>query len=177
MDRRGPEPGAETALVKTSQGDYSSGPFLGGSNPASSCRIPWSQRLLLVLCGAAVLLLLLLAASLRPNPRGFGTHEQLGLAPCTFQTLFGLRCPSCGMTTAWAHVARGRFAQAVRCSFTGTVLAWTALCVAPWALSSGLRGWWVGVEPNDLVVLGICFAVCVLALGEWAIRLVLSLER
>ena len=178
MDRRGqPEPDAETALVKTSESDYSSGPFSVGSSRPRSFRIPWSQRLLLVCCGVATLLLLSVAASLQPNPRGYGTHQQLGLTPCTFQLLFGVRCPSCGMTTAWANVVRGRLPQAVRSNAAGTVLALLALLAAPWSLCSGLRGKWVGVRPDDYVILLICLSICVLTLGEWAVRMVLLLGR
>ncbi|RMG03430.1 MAG: DUF2752 domain-containing protein, partial [Planctomycetota bacterium] len=56
--------------------------------------------------GAAVGLagLLVIAAVLRPSPTGLGTHQQLGLPPCTFRAMFGSRCPTCGMTTAWSNV-------------------------------------------------------------------------
>lgn len=53
------------------------------------------------------LLGLAIGRSLSPDPRGFGTHESLGLPPCTFRYLTGLPCPGCGMTTAVAHAAHG----------------------------------------------------------------------
>lgn len=43
----------------------------------------------------------------RPDPRGFGTHEQLGLAPCRAMDWFGVPCPGCGVTTSVAHAAHG----------------------------------------------------------------------
>ena len=35
-----------------------------------------------------------------PDPRGFGTHEQLGLAPCRTMEWAGIPCPGCGVTTS-----------------------------------------------------------------------------
>ncbi|GAB4335018.1 MAG: hypothetical protein Kow0099_07350 [Candidatus Abyssubacteria bacterium] len=55
---------------------------------------------------------LLLSFYLTPDPRGLGTHEQLFLMPCNFHTLTGLPCPFCGMTTAFALMARGEIARA-----------------------------------------------------------------
>jgi hypothetical protein len=49
------------------------------------------ERRLLVGLGAFLLAMLAAAAWLQPDPRGFGTHQQLGLPPCTFQALFGNR--------------------------------------------------------------------------------------
>ncbi len=48
-----------------------------------------------------------IAFRLHPAPAGMGTHEQLGLPPCGFLQLTGIPCPSCGLTTAFSHIAHG----------------------------------------------------------------------
>lgn len=52
------------------------------------------------------------AGLLHPDPRGYGTHEQLGLLRCGFKHLTGWPCPTCGMTTAFAWAVRGDLALA-----------------------------------------------------------------
>jgi hypothetical protein len=65
-------------------------------------------RAFCVVCAAAAIVLIGLAASLTPDPRGHGTHEKLGLAPCGFRWATGYPCPTCGMTTAFAEMAQLR---------------------------------------------------------------------
>ena len=64
-----------------------------------------------------------LAWNLEPDPRGFGTHQSLGLPPCTFRALFGIPCPGCGMTTSFSHLVRGNVVQASRANIGGVLLA------------------------------------------------------
>ncbi len=47
--------------------------------------------------------LLGVAAWLDPSPEGLGTHSQLSLPPCGWILTMDLPCPTCGMTTAFAH--------------------------------------------------------------------------
>ena len=96
-------------------------------------------RLLLVAWGVFLLAGFSLAVSLAPNPAGFGTHQQLGLPPCSFQTMFGIPCPSCGMTTSFSHFVRGQWLRAAAANLGGLLLAILLLSIT-WivpALSTG----------------------------------------
>jgi len=72
-----------------------------------------------VLLGVA---LVTAAASVQPDPRGFGSHEQLGLPPCGFALATGLPCPTCGMTTSFAYFVRLRPVDAARANPVGAIL-------------------------------------------------------
>ncbi len=66
-----------------------------------------------------------LARYLRPSARGFGTHEQLGLPACTFLKLTGIPCPSCGLTTSFAHAAHWHWLE----SFVAQPFGFVAFCL------------------------------------------------
>lgn len=89
----------------------------------------------------AALALLAAASRLTPDPRGHGTHTQLGLPPCGFLWLTELPCPACGMTTAFAHGVRGSFAQAAVANPVGFVLFLLVCLLVPFGLWAAVRGW------------------------------------
>ena len=80
--------------------------------------------------GLASGVILIVARLLQPSSRGVGTHEQLGLPPCAFLHLTGIPCPSCGLTTSFAHAARLDFYEAFIVQPFGLILfCLTALSV------------------------------------------------
>ena len=100
-------------------------------------RMSVGGRLLAVLVSAAALGVLLIAAWLKPDPRGFGTHEALGLQPCGFLQRTGIPCAGCGMTTSFADAVRGHVVASFIAQPFGLVLClmtaiafWSALYVA-----------------------------------------------
>ncbi len=81
-----------------------------------------------------------LALALQPDPRGMGTHQQLGMPPCTMYQFTGLPCPTCGVTTAFAHIVRLQVLDAIRVQpFCVVVLAIMLLCAA-WCAATIVRG-------------------------------------
>ena len=75
------------------------------------------------LFAAICLSFLVVAAFLKPNPQGLGTHKQLGKPACGFYVRTGYPCPTCGMTTAFAHTVRGQLYQAFAVQPAGALAA------------------------------------------------------
>ena len=124
----------------------------------------------MVLGGSALITLLVTAATLQPDTRGFGTHQQLGLPPCSFKEMTGLRCPSCGMTTSWSNMMDGKVISSFQANTGGALLAITALFVGPWAVASGTMGVWLWPRPNEwfAVLAGSTIVICTMV--DWCIR-------
>ena len=85
-------------------------------------------RIGFAILAAACLSVLVVAAFLKPNPKGLGTHTQLGKPACGFYERTGYPCPTCGMTTAFAHTVRGQLFQAFAVQPAGALAA--LLCAA-----------------------------------------------
>lgn len=106
---------------------------------------------------------------LDPDPRGFGTHEQLGLAPCDFMTRNGYPCPSCGLTTSFANMVRFNVVGAFNANPAGVLLFLVTVCMpfwfghALWTRRDPFRfayhpiGRWV--LPSVIVLLVVCWIV------------------
>jgi hypothetical protein len=75
--------------------------------------------------GAAILAagVIGIAAWLHPAERGLGTHQQLLAGPCGWIANFDLPCPTCGMTTAFAHAADGHLVASFLSQPAGFALA------------------------------------------------------
>ena len=136
----------------------------------TSIRLRSYQRILMVLGGSTLITLLVTAATLQPDTRGFGTHQQLGLPPCSFKEMTGLRCPSCGMTTSWSNMMHGKVISSFQANTGGALLAITALFVGPWAVAAGTMGVWLWPRPNEwfAVLAGSTIVICTMV--DWCIR-------
>ena len=141
--------------------------------PAAARRLGRGTR---VLCGAWLAVLVCgfaLARWLEPSPAGLGTHQQLGLPPCTVRVVAGIPCPACGMTTSFAHFTRGQWPGSVRANAGGFALALICLAAVPvlaaaaWGRPVGplarQRPEWWGVAALS--------TVGAIALIDWAHRL------
>jgi hypothetical protein len=143
-----------------------------GLNPEGLLK---TTRGAMVLGAIALVAVLGLARWLEPDPRGYGTHTQLGLYPCLFFQVTGFRCPSCGMTTAFAWFVRGRFDRSWHANPAGSVLALTCVVLIPWLLAGALRGRPIGFRSLEVPLLGLVLATVALSLLSWTIRLLLAL--
>ncbi len=114
---------------------------------------------------------LFLAANLRPDPRGLGTHEQLGLPPCTLNAVIGWRCPACGMTTSWALATHGRLAEALRVHASGTLLAAASAVASVGAMIVAARGRWFAWHASDTAMTVVGLVAIALVIAEWMLRL------
>ncbi|HEU5118155.1 MAG TPA: DUF2752 domain-containing protein, partial [Isosphaeraceae bacterium] len=122
------------------------------------------------LLAVVVLSPLAVAGGLRPDPRGFGTHTQLGLAPCPYWSRTGKKCPWCGLTTASAWVVRGRFGSAWNANPAGCWFVLSSLAVGIWLIRVGLTGQtWPARSLDGPLVLWVLALVSV-GLVVWAIR-------
>lgn len=127
----------------------------------------------LVLAGLAVALAAVLGVAcwLRPDPRGMGTHEQLGLPPCTFHLFTDVPCPSCGMTTSFTALMHGRVGDSLRANAVGTILAVGALVMAPYLAFCAFVGRRIGVNDYEVLLARVIVLVLVLVFAGWGVRL------
>jgi hypothetical protein len=150
----------------------------------SEHKIPYRQelsgqtRLLLAMLGLGLSGLLAVAVYLQPDrQRHYGTHEQLGLPPCTFYYLFGVPCPTCGMTTSWAHLVRGEVLSSLYANAGGTMLGALAMLAVPWSLATAIRGRPLARMPRGGLSAAICTGILAVVLLQWGCRLIEHFHR
>ena len=114
-------------------------PVPGGLYGAPKAASP-VERVLLVVSALAVAALCVVLVRLDPDPRGHGTHEQLGLAPCSWPSERGMPCPTCGVTTAAVLLLRLRPADAFLTQPFGALVAVAMLAFLLLALRHAWRG-------------------------------------
>lgn len=129
--------------------------------------------------GAAVFLL---AAWLCPydsegQPLSHGTHRQLGLPPCHFQSLLGLPCPSCGMTTSVSLCMHGDFRAACRVNWAGGVVTALGIATVAWLAAIAAAGRAPPCLRPDQAVQWLAIAGVGAAMVRYPIELVRHLVR
>ncbi len=98
------------------------------------------------------------AAWVSPDPSGLGSHRQLGLPACAAVMLTGYPCPTCGMTTAFAHTVRGQFVSAFSAQPAGLLLAIGTMAAGILSVFVLLSGYvpsvnWYRVSPAWVVLI------------------------
>jgi hypothetical protein len=135
-------------------------------------RLSAATRWLLVVQALGLLAILAIACWLEPDPRGHGTHGQLGLPPCPYWAATGRKCPACGLTTAVAWAVRGRVDRAWSAQPAGLLLVAVWLGMVPWLVATAISGrprWGArSIEGPITVWTLVAAGAAVLA---WAVRL------
>jgi hypothetical protein len=130
-----------------------------------------SARVAAALLAAACLAILSLAAWLKPNAAGHGTHRSLGLPNCGWVVTIGKPCPTCGMTTAFAHAAHRSPVKALTAQPMGALLAlmtaggfWASVHVA-------VTGSRLGSLVGSMMSARVLWALGALTAAAWAYKL------
>ncbi len=98
------------------------------------------HRLILLGFWGGTLTLVLLRILAEPDPRGYGTHEQLGLTPCRLMEWTGFPCPGCGVTTSATLAVHGDLWQSIVIQPFGLLTVIALPLISIWALVVHLRG-------------------------------------
>lgn len=116
----------------------------GCSSPAVICPVARPETRVVRLRGAVIAAacwaVLVAAATLQPDPSGYGTHEQWNLPPCSFVISTGLPCPTCGLTTAMSAMVRGDVAAAAKAQPFGVALFAVVVTLAAFGSIEAVSG-------------------------------------
>jgi Protein of unknown function (DUF2752) len=140
----------------------------------TSERLGKTTRVLLALFALVLALILVVARGLNPDPRGFGTHTQLGLWPCAFRETTGRSCPTCGMTTSFAWFVRGKLERSWWANPAGSLLVPTILVLIPWLLLASAQGRSWPFRTLELPLIGLAVAVVALTVTFWIVRMTIG---
>lgn len=133
---------------------------------------PARTRLVVLACTlVALVLFLVVGRLLEPDPRGYGTHEQLGMEGCWMVERWATPCPGCGVTTSLVLASRGRVLDSLAAQPFGTLLAGLLVAAVLWSAVAVLRRRDVAADLSRLrpwrwgTVLGL------LLLASWAYKI------
>lgn len=136
----------------------------------SKGRIQTWLRLVLGTISVLAAIPLVIALQLEPSEKGFGTHQQLGFSPCRFKDMYGVPCPSCGMTTSWSFIVRGNWQQSLQANAAGTFLAILTMFCTVWCGLASVSGRWMLIQPHDWLFISLVIAVFLFIVVHWIFR-------
>jgi len=137
---------------------------------ASASR-PAEHYVVLVTAIVPLLALIVLGRVLAPDPRGWGTHEQLGFRPCYPMSHWNVPCPGCGVTTAVVLAVHGMPLASLHTQPFGLVVLASVLASAVWAVGGHVRGRELQQELGRLPWRGIGRTLGLLLLAAWLYKL------
>jgi hypothetical protein len=138
--------------------------------PGTAPPLGWPKRCALLVAATGLAGLFVLARRLDPDPRGFGTHTQIGLRECAYLTTTGRLCPTCGMTTAFAWLARGRIERSWRANPAGCVIAVFCVPLTAWLAASAVANKPVAFRSLERPLASMLVAAVALSVASWFIR-------
>jgi hypothetical protein len=119
---------------------------------------------------------LAIAQRVAPDASGVGTHLQLGLPPCGFLAFTGLPCPSCGLTTAFAHMVRLNLLDAAHVHPVGVALFMVVVVSLLTCGVAAARGWPLEDTLKRLRLGRVAAIICLAAVLSWCARLLALLS-
>src|SRR5262249_42974061 len=132
-------------------------------------------RLCLILLALPWIAVFIVALCLNPYREGQvwlqESHRQLGMPACTFQAVFNLPCPSCGMTSSFALLMHGALWNSAQTNGVGRLLAVFGLIFIPWSLASAWQGQLLYVRKLEPILLRLIMGFMILLFGRWALVL------
>lgn len=131
----------------------------------------WRVRGYALAITGVALALLGTAIYLKPSPKGYGTHRQLGYPPCGMMVMTGLPCPTCGMTTSFAHTVRGQWWSAIAAQPAGFLLCLLTVLAAGGGLFAAVTGTvytpnWYRIPPIRTMMIAL-----LILLASWAFKI------
>ena len=128
------------------------------------------RRILATLVAVGAATILGLAAYLEPSPTGLGTHTQLAMPTCGWIVTMDIPCPTCGMTTAFAHAANGNLLRSLGAQPLGAALAlFTAMALLV-AVYIAVTGSVIGSAFARLWSGRMAWILAVVAIAAWAYK-------
>lgn len=125
------------------------------------------ERYVFGIISCCLMIMLGIAWFLEPAKSGIGTHQQLGLPPCTFFWVTGIPCPSCGMTTSFSHVMHGNLVSALRSNWPGALTAYCCLVYVPWSIVSIHSRVFYGLNRPEQFFLSLALSILFLTFLHW----------
>lgn len=92
------------------------------------------DRVLAVVVAVTSIAIAIALWQVKPDARGHGTHEQLGMEECGWPKVYGIPCPTCGCTTAATQIVHGDWLSAFVTQPFGAALALMGLLAGLHAL-------------------------------------------
>lgn len=135
-------------------------------------RASLTQRLAAAVVAIASIALIATAASLAPSAQGHSTHTQLGLSACAWPILYDTPCPTCGMTTAFAHAADTSPVQAFQTQPFGALIALAAASAFWICLHTALTASLAAPTALSLLTPRSLYILLALALVAWVYKII-----